>query len=286
MGFAVLQNERHAKSSARGDIPVERRGNEFPGRRASPWLGGHLRSERRGTEDVTIYERDGDQVITVTDDTGRLIRRTRRGRDGREVVIIDNGAERGRTIEQDIVILPAPRLSIPRERYEVEADQVDETVIYETLTAQPVAHVARRYTLDQVRYSPDLRAQMRSVDVTTINFDTGAWVVGPGQAARLATTARALKQALQRAPNEVFLIEGHTDAVGTDIDNLSLSDRRAQAVAEALTRDFAVPPENLTTQGYGSHYLKVQTQGPARENRRVTLRRITPLLSGAVTPPR
>ena len=35
-------------------------------------------------------------------------------------------------------------------------------------------------------------------------------------------------------PDEVFLVEGHTDAVGTEEDNLSLSDRRAEAVA-ALT---------------------------------------------------
>ena len=41
-----------------------------------------------------------------------------------------------------------------------------------------------------------------------------------------------------------------------------------------------MPPENLTTQGYGEQYLKVNTQDAARENRRVTLRRITPLLAG------
>jgi outer membrane protein OmpA-like peptidoglycan-associated protein len=40
-----------------------------------------------------------------------------------------------------------------------------------------------------------------------------------------------------------------------------------------------VPPENLTTQGYGEQYLKVPTEGPSRENRRVAVRRITPLLA-------
>jgi outer membrane protein OmpA-like peptidoglycan-associated protein len=53
-----------------------------------------------------------------------------------------------------------------------------------------------------------------------------------------------------------------------------------------LTRDYQIPPENLTTQGYGSQYLKVQTPEAARENRRVTLRRITPLLASAAPPPR
>ena len=156
----------------------------------------------------------------------------------------------------------------------------DERVIYETITAPPIAPIPRRYTLDEVRYSPDLRARMRSVDIDSVTFETASWEIEAGQAQRLAVIAQSIRQALEKAPNEVFLVEGHTDAVGADIDNLSLSDRRAQSVAEVLSRDFGVPPENLTTQGYGEQYLKVATQEAARENRRVTLRRITPLLSG------
>jgi len=41
-----------------------------------------------------------------------------------------------------------------------------------------------------------------------------------------------------------------------------------------------VPAENLTTQGYGSQYMKIPSPGPERANRRVTVRRITPLLNG------
>ncbi len=54
-------------------------------------------------------------------------------------------------------------------------------------------------------------------------------------------------------------------------------------MAEALTNVFDIPPENLTTQGYGERYLKVNTQGPERENRRVAIRRITPLVAPAVS---
>jgi outer membrane protein OmpA-like peptidoglycan-associated protein len=95
--------------------------------------------------------------------------------------------------------------------------------------------------------------------------------------------ADGLNRAIQRNPREVFLIEGHTDATGNDTDNLSLSDRRAESAAELLTQQFGVPAENLTSQGYGSQYLKEQTDGPSRINRRVTVRRITPLLSGSNT---
>jgi outer membrane protein OmpA-like peptidoglycan-associated protein len=246
-------------------------------------LGLEARTERRGDENRTIFERpDGTRIVTITDEEGRLIRRTRLDRDGREVVIIDN-TRRDRPRDRfsdEIVVLERPALRIPRERYIVDAERADEDLIYETIVAPPLAPLPRRYTLDEVRYSPDLRAQMRSVDIDSVTFETGSWDVAPGQAQRLSIIADSIRRALQRSPNEVFLVEGHTDAVGSDIDNLSLSDRRAQSVAEILTKDFGVPPENLTTQGYGEQYLKVNTQEAARENRRVTLRRITPLLAG------
>ena len=242
-------------------------------------LGYDIRREQRGDDFVSVYDRPGgEQIITVTDADGRLIRRTRRLRDGREIVIIDNGFGPRRPIYEDVVVLPPPPL--PRERYIVDADRADEGLVYETLVAPPIAAVPRRYTLDEVRYSPDLRAHMRSVDIDTITFDTGAFEVAGDQINRLSVIAAALKKAVAANPNEVYLVEGHTDAVGADVDNLSLSDRRAQAVAEVLTRNFGIPPENLTTQGYGEQYLKEQTQGPSRINRRVTLRRITPLLGG------
>ena len=98
------------------------------------------------------------------------------------------------------------------------------------------------------------------------------------QAEAVNRVSEALRGLTERNPAEVFLIEGHTDAVGSDVDNLTLSDRRAQIVARILTEMFNVPAENLTTQGYGEQYLKIDTQEPERENRRVTIRRITPLL--------
>jgi OmpA family protein len=94
-----------------------------------------------------------------------------------------------------------------------------------------------------------------------------------------------MMRVVHRNPNEVFLIEGYTDAVGSNEDNLSLSDRRAESVAEVLSQQFQVPFENLTTQGYGEDYLKVPTNGPERLNRRVAVRRITPLLARGDGPP-
>ena len=53
-----------------------------------------------------------------------------------------------------------------------------------------------------------------------------------------------------------------------------------ETVAVVLSSQFGIPAENLTTQGYGKQFLKVPTDGPERANRRVAVRRITPLLAG------
>jgi outer membrane protein OmpA-like peptidoglycan-associated protein len=87
-----------------------------------------------------------------------------------------------------------------------------------------------------------------------------------------------ITQLIDANPNEVFLIEGHTDAVGSAASNLALSDRRAESVAKALTEYFEVPPENLVVQGYGESELKIETLGDERANRRVALRIVTSLL--------
>ena len=239
-----------------------------------------VRTERRGSETVTIVERaDGTRIVSVVDENGRLIRRSRRLGDGREIIIIDNHYQ-GPATGGYYVDLPPPVIRIPRERYIVEAERASPADIYAALIAPPVDRLERRYTLDEVRYSPRVRERMPRVDLDSVNFESGSWEVTPDQMNRLAPIAQAILQAVQRNPAEVFLIEGHTDAVGSDVDNLSLSDRRAESVAVVLTQQFQVPAENLTTQGYGEQYLKIPTQAAERQNRRVTARRITPLLTG------
>jgi len=235
-----------------------------------------VRVERRGNETYSIIERpNGDHIITITDEGGRLLRRVRREPNGREIVIIDqSGIPRRDTY---FVVVPPPRYTLPPDRYYVDIDRAPPERIYDTLIAAPFEPIEQVYTIDEVRYSPGLRMMLPRVDLD-INFETGSWQITPDQMDKLDVIARALNRAIDRNPREVFLIEGHTDALGADDDNLSLSDRRAESVAVALTQEFGVPPENLITQGYGEQELKVPTMGPSRENRRVAVRRITPLI--------
>jgi OmpA-OmpF porin, OOP family len=240
-----------------------------------------IQTQQVGADTRTIVVRpDGSQIITVTGRDGQLLRRLRRDRDGREIIIIDNSYRDPRAVGGFYIDLPPPIIRIPYNRYIVEADEASPELIYETMEAPPVDRIERRYSLDEIRYSPSVRQLMPSIDLNSINFETGSWEIPPDQAAKLQAIADGLNRAISRNPREVFLIEGHTDAVGNDVDNLSLSDRRAESAATLLTQQFQVPAENLTSQGYGAQYLKEQTSGPSRVNRRVTVRRITPLLNG------
>ena len=240
-----------------------------------------IQTQTIGGETRTIVIRpDGTQIITVNGRDGQLLRRIRRDDRGREIIIIDNSYRDPRSVGGFYVDLAPPILRIPHDRYIVEAETAPPELIYETMIAPPVDRIERRYSLDEIRYSAGVRQRMPSIDLDSINFETGSWEIPPDQAAKLQGIADGLNRAISANPRAVFLIEGHTDAVGSDVDNLSLSDRRAESAAQLLTQQFQVPAENLTSQGYGKQYLKIPTDGPERRNRRVTIRRITPLLNG------
>lgn len=253
--------------------------------------GRELRRERRkdGTTLIVTLGLAGALIYTLQDDHGHLLRRSRKGKDGREFVLFDNRRfYRNRPLSpfgprpysyDSYISLPPPVVRIPREQYIVEYERASPDDLYDALRAPPVEELERGYSLDEVLYNYDVLQRMRRIDLDAITFEFGSWDVGEDQFPKLERIAAAIRRILQESPDEVFLIEGHTDAVGSDVDNLSLSDRRAETVAVILTEEFDIPAENLMTQGFGEQHLKVLTEEPSRINRRVSVRRITPLLA-------
>ena len=253
----------------------ERFGRKFQDRRV----------ERRndGVTVTTYIGAGGIHIVSESDSHGRLLRRYRRGHDGRTVVLIDNRRYHrpgvGGIFLGGFVDLRPPVIRIPRERYIVDYEDASYDDVYDALSDGPIDSLDRRYSLDEIRQTQYLRDRVRRVDLDSVNFEFGSWEVPPGQYDRLERVARAINRVLDRDPDAIFMVEGHTDAVGADEDNLTLSDRRAESVAMILSDEFGVPPENLVTQGYGEQFLKVDTQGPEVINRRVAIRNISGLLS-------
>jgi OmpA-OmpF porin, OOP family len=99
-------------------------------------------------------------------------------------------------------------------------------------------------------------------------FETGKAELLPGA----MRTIDKVAEFLIKNPQRNVLIEGHTDSVGGDEYNVTLSEQRANSVRSALI-DYEVPPERITIKGYGKKFPVASNDTPAgrQQNRRVEI---------------
>lgn len=99
-------------------------------------------------------------------------------------------------------------------------------------------------------------------------FDTGKSVLKPGARNTLAKIADQLKMS-----NEATIqIEGHTDSVGSEELNQTLSEKRAAAVRDYLvSRGVTAARMNITGQGESAPVASNDTPSGRQQNRRVEL---------------
>ncbi len=147
------------------------------------------------------------------------------------------------------------------------------------LVSAPLVKVEPRYRIEDFAEQPRLRYSVPGIEVDTIRFGFGEGFLRTEEVPKLDRIGAIIERIVSSNPNEVYLIEGHTDAVGGSEANRALSTERAEAVKKALLEYFEISEDNLSTVGRGEAYLKIPTQEAEAENRRVTLRRITPLLA-------
>jgi type II secretory pathway predicted ATPase ExeA/outer membrane protein OmpA-like peptidoglycan-associated protein len=107
-------------------------------------------------------------------------------------------------------------------------------------------------------------------DSRDILFDQNSAVIGE----QYRPALQQIADALARDPEASAILEGHTDASGSESYNLDLSNRRAVAVREALINDFNVSSTQLTTMGSGSATPIQPNSSPEgrAHNRRVSVR--------------
>ena len=226
---------------------------------------------------------DGTVVSTLRDPSGALVSRMAITAEGEAITFFNNLP---RWWPGDAA-LEVPNLAPPAGRVAAAAlagDTASMNRLFAAVTAEPIAPLGRVFTLDQVLLNRGVRDLMPRVELEGVHFDTDSAEVLDNEIFSLEVLGAALAAAIARNPAEVFLIEGHTDAQGDPVVNMVLSDRRAETVATLLTEAFEIPPENLVTQGYGAGALAVETAGAERRNRRVVVRRLTPLLSQEAEP--
>ncbi|EBA11615.1 Outer membrane protein, OmpA/MotB family [Roseobacter sp. CCS2] len=273
---SVLNNGDEVVSNS-GDRVVVRRNDELVVLKDDDVLlrqpGSQVQTESfdDGSTRVIVTRQDGTQIKTIRGSDGRVLQRTRIFADGSEYVLFDD-TQRADPI--DMTQLP----QVEEDRVQPQTSQGDVDSLRLALMATQNAAIDRTFSLRQIRQVREVRALAPEIELDTITFATASAAIQPSQAEELTNLAVAISNIIEDDPRQVFLIEGHTDAVGDASYNLALSDRRAETVALAMTEYFDIPPENLITQGYGESALKVSTPGPERANRRASIRNITSLL--------
>lgn len=87
----------------------------------------------------------------------------------------------------------------------------------------------------------------KSYTLDNVHFDTGKASLRPDSFAEL----NELVSYLEWKKEEKIEIAGHTDNVGNDADNLKLSQQRAEAIKQYLTKK-GVSPLRVVAKGYGA----------------------------------
>jgi|GEM_PF-1762932 len=178
------------------------------------------------------------------------------------------------------IIIQIPPVRIGPYRDDIAAAEADDELLEQQLVAPPRRRIERRYSRQDFRAGrTSSRDTMPAIEVDTIRFGFNEAFVREEEIPQLERIGEIIERIVAANPNEVFLIEGHTDAVGSAAYNRGLSSKRANAVRDAMLQFFNIERNNIETVGYGEEFLKINTEEEEQENRRVTIRRITPLLA-------
>ena len=100
-----------------------------------------------------------------------------------------------------------------------------------------------------------------------INFEYNSAVIGSKAMPQVTELGKALTSADLK--DRTFILAGFTDAKGSQTYNQGLSERRADAVRQLLSKEYGIEAGNLVTVGYGLSHLKDPANPFAAENRRV-----------------
>ncbi len=129
-----------------------------------------------------------------------------------------------------------------------------------------------RFAAVERLFKPDQATVLRQGDTVIIrmiglNFDSGTATLTSEHQQILAV----LEEAIAEFPESRVVVEGHTDAFGSDADNLGLSQARADAVVQHLLGKLPISPANLNAMGYGETrpVANNETAEGRKRNRRI-----------------
>jgi OmpA-OmpF porin, OOP family len=176
------------------------------------------------------------------------------------IAIARNAAEKKMT-EAEMKRLDEERANVVISARTHEADQAKQT-------AQEAEDRARRLEQELA----DLQAKQTDrglvLTLSDVLFEYNKADLKPGALHNLYTLVTFLKE----NPERNLLIEGYADSTGSDSYNLTLSQRRAEAVQNFLLQNN-IPPQRMVVRGYGEDYPVAtnNTEAGRQQNRRVEI---------------
>jgi len=175
----------------------------------------------------------------------------------------------------------AERLAREKAAAEQQALAAQQAANQANQQAQQQLSAAQQATADAERRNQELQAQAKSAQaeienikqmvaskkVKPINFETGKAVL----TADSADTLRLVADSVRKYPQLKVRVEGHTDSVGSDELNLTLSQKRAEAVRTYLTEKEGLPMDQISAVGIGERQPidSNDTSAGRAKNRRV-----------------
>lgn len=157
--------------------------------------------------------------------------------------------------------LSGPQVVRTLDRLEGAAPAIDIAVLMEEAAASAGKGVAAL---------PDWQKLSKlSQLIVEIDFENNSIAIEPKSYRTVGMIADALHHPNLRRYK--FLVVGHTSSTGDAKHNLDLSQKRANAITEALSTTFAVAPDRLFAIGVGEEWPVDPANPQAADNRRVQL---------------
>lgn len=185
-----------------------------------------------------------------------------------------------------VAVLSEPSVSITPEDTGVAAEvtiapvigQDDSTAVLGEDTGRPAIGAAQDtdvivgITKPTPPTPPQPTPKIAEMTFPGMNYETNKYAITPEGMKRVAVVAQIMAQ----LPDLAVQITGHTDDVGTEEANLTLSRHRASSFRQALIDHYGIDPSRITSRGLGE---SEPSHDNATEDGRYANRRIvvTPL---------
>ena len=256
-----LRRQVDEQRTALGEMQSrERRSETSMGNQISSLEASLARERDKGTITAEALARREEELRTQREEL-ELLQREREANEQRRVEA-DNARQ---------AIIAQLQQQVQQERTKATQTEAELAAAREELARRDAAARARIESMEaELAKLAATRKTERGLIVTLpgVFFDTGKTALKPGA----RNTLGKIADQLRINENTRIAVEGHTDSVGSDQLNQSLSEKRAAAVRDYLV-SRGVPASRITTTGLGetSPVATNDTAAGRQQNRRVEL---------------